>query len=100
MLRTISIFISCLAINRQVRNKSPPSENTNNTMASTTNNIEVDPELVFLHNFKLTTLDKYVAKASSLQQDSTDTEYATSGYETGSTSLSSTVNQYVFENGI
>jgi hypothetical protein len=31
--------------------------------------------------------------------DPNDTDYATSGYETGSTSLSSTVNEYVFENG-
>jgi hypothetical protein len=29
-----------------------------------------------------------------------DTDYATSGYDTGSTSLSSTVNEYIFENGI
>jgi hypothetical protein len=31
--------------------------------------------------------------------DPNDTDYASSGYETGSTSLSSTVNEYVFENG-
>jgi hypothetical protein len=32
--------------------------------------------------------------------DPSDTDYASSGYDTGSTSLSSTVNEYVFENGI
>jgi hypothetical protein len=31
--------------------------------------------------------------------DPNDTDYASSGYDTGSTSLSSTVNEYVFENG-
>jgi hypothetical protein len=31
--------------------------------------------------------------------DPADTDYATSGYDTGSTSLSSTVNEYIFENG-
>jgi hypothetical protein len=34
------------------------------------------------------------------QINPTDTDYASSGYDTGSTSLSSTVNEYVFENGI
>jgi hypothetical protein len=33
------------------------------------------------------------------QLDPNDTDYASSGYDTGSTSLSSTVNEYVFENG-
>jgi hypothetical protein len=32
--------------------------------------------------------------------DPNDTDYASSGYDTGSTSLSSTVNEYIFENGI
>jgi hypothetical protein len=32
--------------------------------------------------------------------DPNDTDYATSGYDTNTTSLSSTVNEYVFENGI
>jgi hypothetical protein len=34
------------------------------------------------------------------QVNPADTDYATSGYDTGSTSLSSTVNEYIFENGI
>jgi hypothetical protein len=42
------------------------------------NNIEVDPDML----------------------DPNDTDYATSGYATDSTSLSSTVNEYIFENGI
>jgi hypothetical protein len=46
-------------------------------MANMGNIIEVDPEM--------------------LAPD--DTDYASSGYDTGSTSLSATVNQYVFENG-
>jgi hypothetical protein len=32
--------------------------------------------------------------------DPNDTHYATSGYDTSSISLSSTVNEYIFENGI
>jgi hypothetical protein len=34
------------------------------------------------------------------QMNPADTDYATSGYDTGCTSLSSTVNEYIFENGI
>jgi hypothetical protein len=32
--------------------------------------------------------------------DPADTDYASSGYDTGSTSLSSRIHEYVFENGI
>jgi hypothetical protein len=46
----------------------------------------------------IVTLPYYAADARG-QMDPKDTDYATSGYETGSTSLSSTANDYVFENG-
>jgi hypothetical protein len=39
------------------------------------------------------------AEANPPQVDPNDTDYLSSGYDTGSTSLSSTVNEYIFENG-
>jgi hypothetical protein len=40
------------------------------------------------------------ADASRAQIDPTDSDYASSGWDIGTPSLASTVNEYVFENGI
>jgi hypothetical protein len=68
-------------------------------MADTqTNNIEVDPAMVCLQLCELLTHTTLLKTPP--QMNPADTDYATSGYDTGSTSLSSTVNEYIFENGI
>jgi hypothetical protein len=68
-------------------------------MATTTNttSIEVDPSLlVRWRNFKVDPLKPLLTPA---QLDPNDSDYASSGYDTATTSLSSTINEYVFENG-
>jgi hypothetical protein len=67
-------------------------------MADTQTNIEVDPAMVYLQLCELLTHTTLLKTPP--QMNPADTDYATSGYDTGSTSLSSTVNEYIFENGI
>jgi hypothetical protein len=64
----------------------------------TNDNIEVDPEMVYCRFCELLTHTTLLKTAT--QVNPADTDDATSGYDTGSTSISSTVNEYVFENGI
>jgi hypothetical protein len=66
-------------------------------MANLWNDIEVDPDMVCWAK----AARSYDLRTDSQSQiDPSDTDYASSGYDTSSTSLSSTVNDYIFENGM
>jgi hypothetical protein len=67
-------------------------------MATTANvnDIEVDPAMVIWEIRKLSMLDMSLMWP---QLDGDQTDYESAGYSTDTTSLSSTVQEYVFENG-